>query len=426
MGKLARSSRETPPPIMRRTFLGDDVDTDSVRDASSHVRDRFIKAYIDRTVADKKMPLFLDQLCATLYGPERCASGMDANGGFWKYACEKMGITSLDLYAKAPTTWRDTYTKLVEQASSLKPKEIPNEIPFADADWAEVKPISAHLLRWCARYNMALLMVYLAHLGADVDEYLRDGPLNATALIHSALNGQIDCVQVLLHLNAKANLYTSPAGIHAYDRDLVSRHDALYFAAEYGYTEIAKLLLTAGADVNSRVSNGNSALCAACRGGHAMVAKLLIDQGADVNKRPWYDNVFYAARSIVYESPDYKITHGYSPLMYASKNGMLDVVEALLAVPDIDVNATGSVMFAGDTNRNDKDIDEKDKDGVEYTALMWASAKGHLEIVKALLDAGAEVNTSLEGRTALDWATLRGHDDVAQALRQGRGDETRD
>ena len=158
-----------------------------------------------------------------------------------------------------------------------------------------------------------------------------------------------------------------------------------------------------------------------------MVAKLLIDQGANVNKRPWYDNVFYAARSIVYESPDYKITRGYSPLMYASKNGMLDVVEALLAVPDIDVNATGSVMFAGDTNRNDKDIVAfKDKDGVEYTALMWASAKGHLEIVKALLDAGAEVNTSLEGRTALDWATLRSHDDVAQALRQGRGDEMRD
>ena len=105
---------------------------------------------------------------------------------------------------------------------------------------------------------------------------------------------------------------------------------------------------------------------------------------------------------------------------------VLDVVEALLAVPDIDVNATGKEMFGGDTNRNDKDIDEKDKDGVEYTALMWASAKGHLEIVKALLDAGAEVNTSLEGRTALDWATLRGHDDVAQALRQGRGDEMRD
>ena len=153
---------------------------------------------------------------------------------------------------------------------------------------------------------MALLMVYLAHLGADVDEYLRDGRLHGTALMDSALNGQIDCVQVLLHLNAKANKYTSPAGIHAYARDVVSGHDALYFAAEYGYTEIAKLLLTAGADVNSRLSNGNSALCAACRGGHAMVAKLLIDQGADVNKRPWYDNVFYAARSIVYESPDRK------------------------------------------------------------------------------------------------------------------------
>ena len=60
------------------------------------------------------------------------------------------------------------------------------------------------------------------------------------------------------------------------------------------------------------------------------------------------------------------------------------------------------------------------------TPLLLAALGAHAEACRVLLDAGAEVNTSLEGRTALDWATLRSHDDVAQALRQGRGDEMRD
>jgi ankyrin repeat protein len=43
------------------------------------------------------------------------------------------------------------------------------------------------------------------------------------------------------------------------------------------------------------------------------------------------------------------------------------------------------------------------------TPLMWAARWGDADRVKALLEAGADVNTvDKTGRTALDWAHTRG------------------
>jgi ankyrin repeat protein len=53
-----------------------------------------------------------------------------------------------------------------------------------------------------------------------------------------------------------------------------------------------------------------------------------------------------------------------------------------------------------------------------WTALMEASDKGHLEVVKALLKAGANVKIEdYEGRTALWWAESCNRQSVAQVLR---------
>jgi ankyrin repeat protein len=53
-------------------------------------------------------------------------------------------------------------------------------------------------------------------------------------------------------------------------------------------------------------------------------------------------------------------------------------------------------------------------------ALMEAAAKGRLEIVQALVNAGAEINMKdSSGKTALDWAhwaRLKGRVDVTTAL----------
>jgi ankyrin repeat protein len=54
-----------------------------------------------------------------------------------------------------------------------------------------------------------------------------------------------------------------------------------------------------------------------------------------------------------------------------------------------------------------------------YTALMAASEYGHREIVKLLIEAGADVNAAdWYGRTALGWALRGGHTDIVNLLKE--------
>jgi len=56
-----------------------------------------------------------------------------------------------------------------------------------------------------------------------------------------------------------------------------------------------------------------------------------------------------------------------------------------------------------------------------YTPLHWAALKGHEEIVEALIDAGADLNTTNNlGRTPLHWAALKGHEEIVEALREAK------
>lgn len=88
-----------------------------------------------------------------------------------------------------------------------------------------------------------------------------------------------------------------------------------------------------------------------------------------------------------------------TPLLEAARRGHEDVVELLLAVPDIDVNLRGGSECSS-------------------TPLLSASARGHHRVVKRLLDApGIEVNMAgCHGRTPLWSAASCGHLTTVQAL----------
>jgi ankyrin repeat protein len=175
-------------------------------------------------------------------------------------------------------------------------------------------------------------------------------------------------------------------------------------AAASGDVDEVRKLLHKRADVNARDSEGVTGLMAACFYGHLAVVMALLHEGADANGRG---------------------RKGKTALMNASFRGHLNIVMALLDKKG-DPNARddyGStvLLYALDLHgaANPKvaltlldgvsDVDARDWAGA--TALMNASARGHVDVVKALLDKGADVNARMSKAT-LRWilpAGLGGH-----------------
>ncbi len=124
---------------------------------------------------------------------------------------------------------------------------------------------------------------------------------------------------------------------------------ALHWAAYRDDVEAVRLLLTAGAAVDPANALGVTPLWLAANNGSPAVVEALLAAGAD---------------------PDRALPAGETPLMTASRTGSAGAVRALLA------------------HRADPHAREH---AHEQTALMWAAAQGHPEVVRLLLASGARV-----------------------------------
>ena len=150
---------------------------------------------------------------------------------------------------------------------------------------------------------------------------------------------------------------------------------ALLWAAHWDDLDTADLLLAAGADVNVAEDQGVTPLALACENASApMVAKLLA-AGADP----------HAAQA-----------NGVTPLMMAARTGEVEIVRTLLAR---DVSVTAAIPTTG------------------QTALMWATAERHWDIMRELIAAGADVEArSKIGFTPLLFVTRNGDREAAEIL----------
>ena len=161
-----------------------------------------------------------------------------------------------------------------------------------------------------------------------------------------------------------------------------------------GSTELVKLLIEHGADVNMRAeitaeewSGFITPLGMALLRGHEEVAALLIEHGADVNAAGLERKVGV-------------ITESLTPLMTAALGGLQHATKLLLEHgAEVDKETEGS--HGGES--------------LSATALMYAA---NAEVAKLLLDHGAQVDfqTSRGGRTALIWASGQGCYEVVELL----------
>ena len=156
---------------------------------------------------------------------------------------------------------------------------------------------------------------------------------------------------------------------------------ALHWAAYQDDQAIAELLLRAGANVKAANRYGVTPLSLACTNGNGTMVELFLQAGADANT---------------------VLPGGETALMTAARVGALGAVKSLLA--------------RGAT------VDRKD-DRRGQTALMWAAAEGHAEVVAVLVEVGAELRTRLaSGFTPLLFAVREGHVDVVRALLKAGAD----
>ena len=107
---------------------------------------------------------------------------------------------------------------------------------------------------------------------------------------------------------------------------------------------------------------------------------------------------------------------GNTPLRKASVNGNIQIVRELLAAPHIFVNAMPSAVTHG---YNGLEF----TDQVVGTPLFWSAMYGRLEVVRALIEAGADVNAKTNNDVSpLYMCAQEGHLEVARALIEAGAD----
>ena len=177
---------------------------------------------------------------------------------------------------------------------------------------------------------------------------------------------------------------------------------ALHWAARNNDLETAALLLEAGADAGAANRYGVTPLTLACTNGSALMVEALLDAGAD---------------------PNTALPGGETVLMTASRTGRLEPVKMLLvrgADPHARVHGMGRQEGAGANAFLNRMRDPTNFDYVtksDQTALFWAAAEGHAEVVAELIEFGADFRRTLEsGFTPLLFAARAGHLDVVRTL----------
>jgi len=215
-------------------------------------------------------------------------------------------------------------------------------------------------------FTMMLGVLISTNLFAQQDE-----------LQKKAKYGDIDAVKALIEAGTDINCQDESTG-----------YTPLMWACEFHYTEMAKMLIEMGADLNIRAIDGSTALIRAA-GNAPEVVESLILKGADIESvtEEGMGVLLQAAFGILYkgytlESVTILLDHG------------ADIEEAFVTPEDI----------AG------------------YTPLMFAARDNHEELAKLLINKGANANARGEnGKTPLALAEENGYTAMVELLKANGG-----
>jgi uncharacterized protein len=249
--------------------------------------------------------------------------------------------------------------------------------------------------------------------GADVNAAEGDG---TTALHWAARAGDAELVQMLIYAGANVKAATR-----------LGAYTPLMMAAQAGHPAAVAALIAGGSDLKATSTTGTTALMFAAQSGDTRTVTMLIEGGSDVNAK--------------------ETAMGQTPLMFAAAYNRVDVVKLLLA-KGADIAATSKVVDLTKLSSPEEEFFRQraqqqtaaapgaqrppDVAGVTrqyrynelvgtsggFSPLHFATRQGFADVVKALVEGGADVNQVNPGdkSTPLVVATINGYFDIGRYL----------
>ncbi len=271
-------------------------------------------------------------------------------------------------------------------------------------------------LHWAARSANADLASLLLEAGADVGAVTRIGAYTALHLASEVGSAQV--VRVLLAGGAEQTATTEDVG----------GTTPLHLAAGAGDAEAVRLLLERGGDADAREARwGQTPLMYAAARGRETAVRVLLDGGANPALATWVTDITALAE---WSQADRRARsarmRGEPEPSVPPRPAPSD--KPLVAGPD----AASARPAAEDEEDYERPIEEPEPLGYGdligghggLTALLHAAREGHAGTVRALIEAGADVNQMSGGdRTSpMLIAMINGHFDLALELFEAGAD----
>jgi ankyrin repeat protein len=259
-------------------------------------------------------------------------------------------------------------------------------------------------------FSLSVAVLAAAGVGAQ-----QSAPASDKALIEAVKTGNSTTALALLSRRANVNA-VEPDGT-----------TPLHWAVRNDDVALVDRLIKAGANVKAANRYGVTPLALACENGSAPVVERLIEAGVSANStQPMGETALHTcARTGRPEAAKVLIANGASidapeswrgqtPLMWAAAEGHADMVR-LLVEAGADANARSAVVV-WERQRTDEPRDKWLPPG-GLTPLLMAAREGRVEAAAALIEARADINVVDPDRhSALVLALINGHFDVAGLL----------
>ena len=254
----------------------------------------------------------------------------------------------------------------------------------------ETKKLTSYLL-------ILICLININHTRAqdsikDINTFDKNGK---TALIRFVSSKKLDEVKTLLKKGADINLHEKNG----------LKGTPLMYAASTGNIELCKLLIENNANINQLDVNKDHALNWATFYGHIAVMKLLIKNGADLTFKSKHGTALDVSQRLWHHDSVANVFRHTKLAKSLSKNEQ----KFIKSIKENDYVALAKLLKRG--------ISPNLKDEIGIPVLQIASQNGNMQMVRFLVNNGAEINCiNRVGQTPLTWASRFMHIEIVKYL----------